>query len=572
LKEKEFLKPIVKKPEHDVLNPKFRFKESTLPLKSLFESSDGERGTLNCFSRLKKYLTFKQFSPALFLLPIAVYVFIPSSKAGLASLTDWGDQSTYVSAYEEWRSTGKSGWLDNNWIGPGFIALMRLLSLPFGSIQTSLLMASFFGILISLVILIKQKAFSEGKLITITFIVLFVFLTHLQVFKDIPWTHLWVLPILLSAILIIYGGQSTRLKTFSGGFMLMFAWQIRNFETLAVIVAILIASLVSTIFEIANNTYRFRSDLNRKAIYLSGAITGFFFVSVLSGHAYIYRQYHASGVFSEMPPSIDLNPIHGFNRFIQLFLNPTFGSLTGYSAGPELGLIEQIVVRGSGLSAYWGQSLIRQQPMLLPLILISIVITLFSFFNLLKKGRESKEFKLVFTLGIAGLIVIAGYLSQPIIGTGHLKYGIAREFLLPQFLFVLQILVVFVTNIRLYRRVLLIVFFTSITLPLNLDFPDMSLKDFRFSLSAECIGDSMCSTKIEVIKKSGETKTLRSQSIYIRDSCGEKTTFYYGNSDGFPIRGCLSEHYISILPTSFGLAGTPDGQRVLESKETKLKV
>lgn len=547
-----------------------RFKSPRIRPIHLLLSSETAILRVRVSFRKLKHLEFNQIKIAIIFLPIALYLFSPSTKAGFASLTDWGDQSTYLSAYEEWKNSGKSGWLDNNWIGPGFIALIRVLSLPFSSTQVALIMASFLGLLAGLLILFKQKAILERNMIPVIFLVSFVFLTHLQVFKDIPWTHFWVLPMLLSAIIAMYGGESGKTKTFLGGFLLVFAWQIRNFETLAVIIAIMISALLSLFVEVRHKKFRFVSDLNRRLILLSGAITGFVLIGLLSGHYHVYRQYRPSGVFSQMPPALDLNPINGINRLIQLFFNPTFGSLTGYSTSPEIGFTDQIIVRGSDLSAFWGQSLMRQQPMLVPLALVSLAITLSYLLRFIQGLKNTRQFKVVFCLGLSGWIVICGYLAQPIIGTGHLKYGIVREFLLPQFLFALQILLVFATNRRLYSGSLVIVLLASLTLPWGLNFANASYKDYRFSVNENCIGNRLCSTEIQVLTQKGEIRTLPSEAIYIRESCGDKTVFYYGRSNGFPLGDCSEDHHISVLPTSFGFASTPEGQTILELKKSRL--
>lgn len=540
-------------------------------IKWVLENFKREEIIRKSFINLKEIFTSSQKQSLLYLLPIVIYLVMPSTKAGFSSLTDWADQSTYVTAYDEWKYSHKTVWLDNNWIGPGFIALIRLLSLPFSSTQVALLMASFLGILCSLLILLRQRAILERNTIVSIFMISFVFLTHLQVFKDIPWTHLWVLPMLLSVILLMYGEQVTKLKIFSGGFLLMLAWQLRNFETLALIMAILCTTAVCAFVELSSKRYQFIEELKRKLILLSGAGVSFIFIGILSGQFYIYRQYRPSGTFSDMPPGLDLNLFHGFNRFVQLFINPTFGSLTGYSAGSELGSREQIVVRGSDLSAFWGQSLIHQQPLLLPLIFISSAITLLVAIGFIKGRRTTKEFKVIFCLGLSGLIIVGGYLAQPIIGVGHLKYGIAREFLLPQFLFALQLLIAFTSNRKLYGRTLGLLVFVSIALSLTPDLPDMSNRDYSFVLNANCSGDGLCSSSIEVVTQTGQIKTMHSQPIYIRESCGDKTIFYYGNSDGFLISECSSNQYISVLPTSFGLASTPEGQSVLELKKYKVR-
>jgi len=503
-------------------------------------------------------------------LPIIVYVLGPSSNSGLASLSTWADQSTYVVAYNEWQISGASGWLTNNWLGPGFFALMKLLSLAFGSVQVSLVLATFLGIMISIGFLMHQVSAARKKTLLIVFLVYFVLATHVQVFKDIPWTHFWVLPMLICAIIFLYNQNSTKLRIFFGGFLLAFSWQIRNFETLALLVSMVVVAACVALFDIRHGKYQIKKELKNIIFIATGTISGFLFVGVISSQFKIYRQYNSSNDFSDMPPSLDLNLINFIERAIQIFFNPTYQSLSSSNAYSVMPISNQAIVRAEELSTFWGQSLSRQQPFLFPLILLSLLITVITTRYLFSKKIDTHYFKLINAPGICGILIVGGYLSQPIIGVGHLKYGIAREFLLPQFLFALQAIVVFAKNYTWISKALKGALALSAVSLLFTSFPDLSYSDYKFKLDERCNVEQECSSNIQVRLQSGTWKKLGEETIYIRDTCEGKDTFYYGKSNRFVLAKCSGDHYVSMIPTSFGIAATPDASAPLDLRKLQI--
>ena len=528
-----------------------------------------KKSSIENFSGYSNFLLLTKRNKFILFAPVLTFLLLPSTNSGLASLSNWADQSTYVVAYKEWLGSGQSAWLENNWVGPGFIALIRILRLPFSSVEVALIQASFIGIFSGILLLSKQTIFS-GKILKLNvFLILFVLSTHLPVFKDIPWTHLWVLPMLLFAVLLLDGAKTTKTKNFLIGFLLVFAWQIRNFETIAVIVAIVSVTAALKCVEVLRKQHFFREDLKVTLAMVSGIASSFLFVGLLSRHFYVFRQYKASEDFSPMPPSIDLNPINLLHRFIQLFFEPTFQSLSGYVSDSRLPISDQIVVRGENLTTFFGQSLSRQQPMLLPLMILSIVIMLISIFQFIKNGIDSSYTKLVLALGLAGLLIIFGYLSQPMIGSGHLKFGIAREFLLPQFLFA-AVVIASITHNKWLNKSLLPIILMAIGSSFLINLPDSSYRDYRFELGAKCGVNQSCSASIDVMHQTGQWKTLGIQELYILDKCGMEETYYFGKSDGFVTTNCLLEHSVSVIPTAFGLASTTEAQTILNLKKMVL--
>jgi hypothetical protein len=451
-------------------------------------------------------------------------------------------------------------------VGPGFFALMRLLCLPFSSIQMALIMASFLGFLLSLGLLLKESIKSANQKTLSIFLTFFVLFTHLQVFKDIPWAHFWILPMLLSAVFLMYGDDPKIYKYLGSGFLLGFAWQIRNFETLSVLFGILITEVITIIAAYSRNEAKIKEKLTRLSTTFLGASTSFIFIGLLSGHFAIYQQYGAFKKTTNWVAPLDLNPIHFMNRFIQVFFNPTHHSLSGYYSDSKLDFGKQIIVRGIDLTSYWGQSLVRQQPLLIILMVLSVVVLILSTLQFSKRAMEPRNFALIVSLGLSGFLIIFGYLSQPLMGSGLLKFGIVREFLLPQFLFMLQLIVACnqILNVRAITiwigTPLLII---NLVLP---SLPDNSFKDYKFTLSASCGTTKTCSSEIEVLDSKGNWKILDSGTVYIQEDCDSQVIYYYGRSDNFLVNECAGKQTISVLPSSLGLGDSPESHDVLTSK------
>lgn len=504
-------------------------------------------------------------------MPLLIYILLPSTKSGFASLTTWSDQSSYVTAYDQWEQTHQSGFLESQWLGPGFFALMRLLVLPFSSIQVALIIASFLGLLLSVWILTNIARQIPNSNIITGFLLVFVLMTHLQVFKDLPWTHFWIIPMLLAAIQMLYFSKPSFFKYGCSGFLLAFAWQIRNFESLAVIIAIVLVEIFILCYQFSQGLNGIRLVIRSSLATFFGGIVGFLSTGILSFHFKIYKQYGAFDGSSHLVAPIDLNPTHMYERFFQLFFAPKFNSLSSYVETFQLPISKQILVQSSDLTPFFGQTLVRQQPLLLPMAIGSIYLMVLCLYRYLNKDIEVKRLKSSLILGLSGLFIMIGYIAQPLIGSANLIYGISREFLLPQFLFGMLIISSYEAKF-IWSRITI-----PITLILGLVFfllPQPSkatYSDYSFVLSENCGSGELCSSEIKAVNNENQWVTLPIQDVYVADSCASIVQYHHGKSNQFMIMPCSEEHFVAILPSTFGLSDTPQAHQALKSKWTKLR-
>jgi hypothetical protein len=497
-------------------------------------------------------------------------ILIPCAGFGLTSLNSWGDQSLFLRTLDEFSKTGTSSGITNNLMGPGYLFVVKFLSIGVGSNSTALIFTSIFSFAISylcLIELVRRLKNQNDRLYGIALIYLSYPLLLVFIVKDVPWSHFPTIAIFL--VIIALGTKKTLSLSdyLIIGALFALQFQIRSFEAEVTVLAF----ALTLIYKVRKEP-KFLS-LKRGFFYLSTAcsfLLGIFFIDSYSGYKWLYHQYGNS------QPSEDFSLINFFDRVVQLFWNPSFHALPDskeFLWTNPLNLFSLLQNRQISLHQFWGMPILLSQPLLVPLIFAAFCSMVLA----VRDGKSSLNVaESQIFLFITGSGILIGYLANPAMVGATLKYGIFREFLLPQFIFIVQLLLI--RNLESWPHYRLKFFsFSLAALVLSscigfLPAPtSMNYQDFIFSATNEnCFSNSrVCNFRVEV-RNHDSFLPLKTQPIEVRALCGGQTQRWYEKSFRVDFNQHCKQKILKykILPMSLGNSGTPEGEAEFMKMET----
>jgi hypothetical protein len=512
---------------------------------------------------------------------LLVFLLVPGGRVGFETLTTWGDQSALLRTLKEWQSTGDAPLLSSNWMGPGFVAINFLLFRLFGSFESSLTVLTLSSFILIYVILFREALKSKAPWMKVQALVLLlasIFFIKINQLRDIPWTHFITGAMVFLIIYSFHYAKKNFLFCLPMGFLFFLSWQTRNFETFALLISVLTFYLVRY-FLLKEWKKDLRTHLNQIRSYLVFFTTGMIFawaaIGVISGRFQIFVQYQG------MLPSSDFSIERLFKRVTQVFVAPTWNTLSSETLNPKTTFLQNL---SSTSFETWYSPLIHSSPLLLPLTFVAVYL-LFSEVMLMKRFQvaEKSDHSRIIILNLTALLILLGYLTQPIVGSTHLKYGLLREFVLPQLLILLAIFLRWNSPANKIKpagfsfkkfqpSILVLIAFVSMAIqPLKMQ-PYESLR--VSPVNGECARNlEFCEIDIRVLK-SNKWEKLPSQPVEFRTMCEGEAKSHYSKSFTLKIELCKSAHTeVFAIPLIFGLSTSPEANLIFEEyREVWFKV
>jgi hypothetical protein len=497
---------------------------------------------------------------------------LPAAHKGFQTLTTWGDQRQILSTVNQLSAQGRADYVENTWLGPGYATLARAFARLFGSTEVGLIVltiSSFviiYYVLLSFLAIIASKEF---KIIAFLLILFSYFSMRIYQIRDIPWTHGLVTCAILLIFFLFYSTNvnATGLGQSLMGFLIIFSWQIRNFETIGLLLGLATIFLLSRrdVFVLGRETV-----LKRSFFYLIGGLGAYLLTSAGSGSWKIFLQYQGS--YSENIAPIDFSFSRILNRFTQVFFDPNFYTFTNGNY-PDRSPFEYVYARDFEI---WGQPFMYSQVLLLPSVMFLLLLLGFWVVKTFTRGSLlAKELRYSIALSVTGLSILFGYFLSPIVGSGSLKFGLFREFLLVQFCAIVSLVLVAkhilmthpgIRPSRVVIPIFLVFGFFTVVLPSqNVNFRE-EITDILVSGKNCGKQISHCDLSIHVIKSDKKTK-LSDQPIDIRFWCEGVQSTGWSKDFSVKIPKCEGDLSLYALPLQLGFSTTPDAESFFQSKK-----
>lgn len=360
------------------------------------------------------------------LMAVAVMVLLwllPGSGGALQTLTDWHDQSIFLSAA---RQTIEQG-LPDDWtrvrVGPAYIGLTLAVGALFNlTPELSLILLSRLtfvacaGVLTFIALRQRAHAGPSMQLVLVAAAALSLLSSVWSRSFDIPWTHFVAAGVLGAMVLVSLTRLPLAIRAVLVGALAVTLAQTRMFEALVASIAggLLLPLVILRHWRDlrARPVATLRTSLLQVALpAAAGGVLAFAAIGALSHNWSLYEQY---GDVDGMVLAPQLAPL----KAVQLFWDPCFATVCEFAP-------RRLVSPLADSFDAWQQPLFLQLPGLAASALCLLVLLI------LRPMRTLQlPLGLWFAVIAAGGITLA-YLSGAPSGSGHLKYGFFRDFMAP---------------------------------------------------------------------------------------------------------------------------------------------
>lgn len=384
---------------------------------------------------------------------IGLYLLLPVSGWATVMFDSWFDQQRDLEALRSVLADGRSDAIADNVIGPAYIAAAALIHSVLGSSPEDSLVALTRGsyalsVAVGMVLVrvsVRSLA-SAPPLVTLASQLVFValvFSAGTWHWSDVPWSHFFAAFLAVALYAIRYAPRgTTRIQAGAVGVVVALLALTRSFELAALVAAWGIALGALSVLRLSGPRAWRAVHLvtatgtflaTTAAIYLATGKRGLF---VLYGNHLDRQSGNVSTAEIAATPtfSLELIPV----KLVQLFVEPCYYSmcsLADYAGGasplpPEL-------AGAAGNERLWRLPLAVQLPalVLLPLCVAAV----FALVVWLARNRaiglaHARELRLLLEMTVAAAGIVLGYAASTLTGSSHLRYGFARDFLLPALL------------------------------------------------------------------------------------------------------------------------------------------
>jgi hypothetical protein len=384
---------------------------------------------------------------------IGFYLLLPVSGWATLMFDSWFDQQRDLEALRSVLANGHADSIADNVIGPAYIAAAALLHTVFGlSPQDSLvaLTRGSYALAVAggmvLVGVVMRRLVAAPPLVSLSAQLLFaalVFSAGTWHWSDVPWSHFFAAFLAVSLYAIRYApSRITVFHAVAAGVVLAVFALTRSFELAAVVAAWGIAA-------VALAALRLLPPRTWNAVHLVSGVGGF-----IAATAAVYLATGKRDIFFLYGNHLDRQSGNVLNaeiaetptfslafvptKLIQLFVEPCYYSLCSVAdfAGGASPL-PAALAGAAGNERLWRLPLAVQLPALalLPLCVVAIVAVVVWFArNRPVAAGKARELRLLVEMTLAAVGIVLGYAASTMTGSSHLRYGFARDFLLPALL------------------------------------------------------------------------------------------------------------------------------------------
>jgi hypothetical protein len=389
---------------------------------------------------------------------IGFYLLLPVSGWATLMLRQWADQERDLAALKALLADGHSATITANAIGPAYIgtaaALSRLLGISPEDSLVLLTRASYAASVALALILVGvfvRRVFEVPPMVSIAAqfaLVAMVFAMGTWHWSDVPWSHFFA----MALVVAVYAARFTPLRLRAGhaalvGLLLSLLYLTRSFEFAALLLAWLIGAAIVVALRI--RPLRMPSLVNLVAGAAAFGVT-WVAVNAATGKGGFFLLY--GNHLDEQRSTVDgqsalvsvahmptFSPSFVPTKLVQLFVEPCYYSMcsiSDYAGGAPSARGRFADAEGSEL--LWRLPLAVQLPSLVLLPLCVVVLAAV----VVWAARHRRTVDASATRGLQGLVeitilaggLVVGYAASTMIGSSHLRYGLARDFLLPALL------------------------------------------------------------------------------------------------------------------------------------------
>ena len=383
---------------------------------------------------------------------LLLYLLLPVSGWSGVMFDTWFDQGRDLEALTSVLADGRADAIADNLIGPGYIAAAAALHWVLGLDARDALVAlnrasyalSIAGALVLVRILVRRFGSAPPLASVAAQLVLLglVFAAGTWHWSDVPWSHFFAAFLAVALYVVRFAPARPTVATAAlTGVLLALLALTRSFELLALLLAWAIALALLALLRLSGprrvSLVRLGSGAaafvaTTVAVYAATGKRGFFFL-------YGNHLDHQSGNVraAEIAETPTFSPWFVPVKLVQLFYEPCFYSLCRLSdyAGGATALPAQLGEAGN--YRLWSQPLAIQLPslVLLPLCVVAVIaIVVWAARNRRAAAPRAREIRLLAETTIAATGIVVGYAASTMTGSNHLRYGFARDFLLPALL------------------------------------------------------------------------------------------------------------------------------------------
>ena len=386
------------------------------------------------------------------LIAVGFFLFLPTSGWASVMFESWFDQKRDLSALQSVLADGRADEIASNGIGPAYIGAAAVVHyvtrLEADDALVALTQVAFVLSVAGGVLLVRTlvRRLTEAPVLVslgaqIVFVAL-VFAAGTWHWSDVPWSHFFAAFLAVGIYAARYvPSTATVLSAGVVGAGVSLLWLTRTFELLAVLVAWVGAlALFALLRLVGPRTIRAVHVLSGVAAFLV-TTTAVYLITGKRDFFFLYEgrldsqsgSVRATEVAETPTLSLGLVP----TKLVQLFVDPCFHSLCSVSDYSGQASQSPLLTEEAGNLRLWSLPLGVQLPSLLLIPVCLIVVGVLVVLAARRRGRlaeKARELRLLTELSLASAALVLGYTSSTLTGPAHLRYGFARDFLLPAFL------------------------------------------------------------------------------------------------------------------------------------------
>jgi hypothetical protein len=387
------------------------------------------------------------------LLWIGLYLSLPVSGWASVMFESWFDQRRDLEALRSVLADGRADAIADSVIGPAYIAAAAAVHWVVGlgaqDALVALNRASYalsVALALVLVRVLVRRLVGAPPLASLSaqfVLVGLVFGAGTWHWSDVPWSHFFATFLAVALYAVRFAPTRTTAATaaLTGALLALLALT-RSFELLSVVLAWGIALALLALLRLSGPRRL------RGAHVLAGA-AGFALTTVAVYAAtgkrdvfFLYGNHLDRQSGAVLPAEVAETPTFslGFvpTKLVQLFYEPCYYSLCALSdyAGGAVELPERLA-EAAGNERLWRLPLAIQLPslVLLPLCVLALAGALvWAVRHRERATPRLRELRLLLEMTIASSGIVLGYAASTMTGSSHLRYGFARDFLLPALL------------------------------------------------------------------------------------------------------------------------------------------
>ena len=379
---------------------------------------------------------------------IGLYLLLPVSGWAAVMFQSWADQRRDLRALQSLLDTGSADAIASSGIGPAYIGAAALLHevLRLGPEDSLIVLtrASYalsvaVGLVLVRVLVVRLvQAPPVATLAAQLGFTALLFAAGTWYWSDVPWSHFFAMFLAVAWFAARFGpGRPTPVQAAVAGAVLALLAETRSFELIALVLTWGIAAAGLAALRISPWQEHL---LRRAAVGASAFVATTVAASLATGKHDLFFLYsgrldrQAGNVTSAevaQTPTLSLSFVP--DKLVQLFVEPCYYALCRVSdyVGPVAGLPPGV---DAGNYRLWRLPLAIQLPslVLLPLCVIAVAAMVVWAVRRRPVSREtSSAIRLLVELTVASFGIVVGYAASTLTGGPHLRYGFARDFLLP---------------------------------------------------------------------------------------------------------------------------------------------